>query len=544
MSLNGRDENVPNESVIKRRDYPVFVLLTALNLAAIVYFLWQWLSLADAIYHPITFSLMTIVLLVILVNNQGRWFLLPQMRRPGSAPALVTSRRVAVVTSFVPEGESIEMLMGTVAALTALDYPHDTWVLDEGDSPAVQALCRRLGANYFTRKHLQQYQTENGKFQSRSKHGNYNAWLYEVGLDRYDIISAFDPDHVPRPDFLSKVLPYFEHDKVAYVQTPQAYYNQGASFIARGAAEETYSYFSCIKMASYGMGFPIIVGGHNTHRVSALKQVGGFGAHDADDLALTFIYRTGGWQGVYLPQILARGLTPVDWNGYIDQQRRWARSVVDVKLRFFKKAKNLPWRTRIMSMLHGLNYLYKSLAIMLSLTLLALMLSVLDAPSVISWHTVQSTAFLFAVLQISEAYRQRFFLDWESEHGLHWRAAVLHIAKWPYIVLGILDVVLGRKIPYILTPKTRARLRWRLLGPHLTVGLIISVAWLAGELLNHQTHPLLRIVAGVSVALCIAVMVTELMDFPHPYDKDIAPRSFAAVRPVDEVTTRELRIEG
>ena len=86
-------------------------------------------------------------------------------------------------------------------ALVTLDYPHDTWVLDEGDEDRVKALCLRLGAKHFSRKNLSHYQTDSGLFQSRSKHGNYNAWLYEIGFKRYDIITAFDPDHVPQPCF-------------------------------------------------------------------------------------------------------------------------------------------------------------------------------------------------------------------------------------------------------------------------------------------------------------------------------------------------------
>ena len=59
---------------------------------------------------------------------------------------------------------------------------------------------------------------------------------------------------------------------MAYVQAPQAYYNQKAGFVARGAAEETYAYYSSVQMASYGLGYPVIVGRHNTHRLSALKE--------------------------------------------------------------------------------------------------------------------------------------------------------------------------------------------------------------------------------------------------------------------------------
>src|SRR5262249_13013817 len=152
----------------------------------------------------------------------------------------------------------------------------------------------------------------------------------------------FDPDHIPSFNFLSSVIGYFEDPKIAYVQVAQSYYNKNASFIACGAAEEICEYRSVVQMASYGLGYPIIVGSHNTHRMTALQQVGGFAAHDADDLLLTLTYRAAGWRGVYVPKILAKGLTPVDWSGYLSQQRRWARSVLDIKIRrYFQFSRNL-----------------------------------------------------------------------------------------------------------------------------------------------------------------------------------------------------------
>ena len=52
--------------------------------------------------------------------------------------------KVAVVTTVVPSAEPIEMLCETVKAIIDLDYPHDTWVLDEEDDEQVKALCREL----------------------------------------------------------------------------------------------------------------------------------------------------------------------------------------------------------------------------------------------------------------------------------------------------------------------------------------------------------------------------------------------------------------
>src|SRR5262245_60445251 len=300
-------------SVVKEKrftpiDIIVFSSLTCLSLAVIAYFTFYWFSFRDWLTHPVSFLVLTFIVFFKVANSLAKWFTLPFMTRPQR----VTPReglKVAVVTTIVPRAESLEMLEETVNALIKLDYPHDTWVLDEGDDEEVKALCRRLGSLHFSRKNFSHYQTDNGTFKAHSKHGNYNAWLTEVGYDRYEIITAFDPDHVPAPTFLLNTLGYFEDPGVGYVQAAQAYYNQKASFIARGAAEETYEYYSCTQMAAYKLGQPAVIGCHNTHRVTALREVGGFAAHDADDLLIGLLYRGHGWRGVYVPRILARGVT-------------------------------------------------------------------------------------------------------------------------------------------------------------------------------------------------------------------------------------------
>ena len=72
-----RTKSITNERVFEWWDYPIFVLLSILSLGAILYFLLHWFSFEDWLLHPVSFSLMTAILLVILTNNQGRWFLPP-----------------------------------------------------------------------------------------------------------------------------------------------------------------------------------------------------------------------------------------------------------------------------------------------------------------------------------------------------------------------------------------------------------------------------------------------------------------------------------
>ena len=531
--MNQKDQNnktVQSEKVFKWWDYPLFILLTGLSFSAISYFMWYWFFLKDWLYYQVPFSIMALMLIAFLANNQGRWFLLLYMRRP--KPMTVRPGwKVGVVTTFVPGAEPLEMLEETLKALIALDYPHDTWVLDEGDDDQVKILCQKLDINHFSRKNLPQYQTESGIFQSRSKHGNYNAWLYEIGFNRYEIITALDPDHVPDPAFLSNVLGYFEDGKVGYVQVAQAYYNQKSSFIARGAAEETYAYYSSIQMANYALGYPIIVGCHNTHRVSALEQVGGFAPRYGEDLLTTLFYRACGWQGIYVPKILARGLAPVDWSGYLTQQRGWARVILDIKFRIYPKLQwNLPFGTHVISFLHGLNYLHRSFIIFTGLILTAYMLATGVTPKVISLSTLPRLALLCVVLQICEFYRQRFYLDWRNEWGFYWRAGLLQFAKWPYFLLALSDFILGLQV-YALTRKVKSRTRnYMLFWPHMVVAVLMCIAWIIGMVSGHIINPLLHICAAIIVVGSLALILTEHLNFPDPYNKSLRTSANEALR--------------
>jgi cellulose synthase (UDP-forming) len=507
------------QPVFRWWDYPLFTVLTAVNGWMIIWFLQHWFSLADWQNYTWIYIISTGLLVIIWTNYWGRWFLLLKMRRPAPVPA-PSGLRVAAVTTFVPGAEPLAMLEHTVRALVALDYPHDTWVLDEGDDERVKALCQALGAQHFSRKHLPQYQTEQGVFQSRSKHGNYNAWLYEIGFKRYEIVCAFDPDHVPQKDFLSTALGYFTNPQIGYVQLAPAYYNQEASFIARGAAEETYSYFSSIQMAAHALGYPVIVGSHNTHRVQALKEVGGFAPHDADDLLITLLYRSKGWQGVYVPKVLARGLVPVDWSGYISQQRRWARSVLDVKVRqYFRYSANLPWPSRVLGFLHGLNYLYRSVVIFVSLLLLGGLLATGLSPLAFSYETVWKVILVGLVLQASEFYRQRFYLDWRHEMGWHWRVGVLQFAVWPYFLFAFLDVAFGKPREYLLTNKVETKKKpYLLFWPHFLTALFVGTAWMTGWLTKGSLAPSLQVVAGGVIVASVALIVSSFMRFPPPFE--------------------------
>ncbi len=510
-----------------------FVALTALAGTAMLALLGRWVMMGQREHLGTTraaFGIATLLLVFHLGSWFSRWLLLWRMRRPvpmAAAPGV----RVAVVTTFVPHAEPPGMLAQSLQAMVAMDYPHDTWVLDEGDSPEVAALCARLGARHYTRKGRPEFQSDAGPYASETKYGNYNAWLTEIGYDRYDVLAAFDPDHIPEPIFLERVLGYFRDPDVGYVQAPQCYYNQDASFIARGAAEESYTYYASHQMASFGMGQPILVGSHNAQRITALKEVGGFAAHDADDLLITLRYRAKGWRGVYVPEILVLGTTPVDWRGYLRQQVRWTKSVIDLKLRVLPHmVRHLPPVERFLSLFHGAYYL-RAFAIPVTYLLLAFLLMRGTHPLWLRALPMELLTGLVMLLGSIGLFRRRFSLDPVGEGGLHWRASLLQFAKWPYQCLATWRAMWKPNSAYALTIKLMPISQRRLtLWPHWLIAEGMAVAVAVG--LERDAAPTLATAAGAVILGSIVIAALEFRAMPPPWEPHLYPDRRVRMRDV------------
>jgi glycosyl transferase family 2 len=494
-------------------DYPLFLIVAALYCAASVVFAMSWGARSDWGGMPVAPVVLSVLLATGLLMYGLRLLTLPMMREPVHLEP-PEGLKVAVVTTFVPESEPLEMLEETLDALVALEYPHETWVLDEGDDVTVRGLCERLGVRHFSRR-SRPVRSPSPLFALRTKHGNYNSWLYEYGFDGYDAVLMIDPDHIPAPHFLRAVLGYLRDASVGYVQAAQVYYNRSFSFIARGAAEETYGYYSSTMMVSYAGGYPIVTGCHTLHRMSALEEVGGLAAHDADDLLITLYYQAAGWRGVYVPERLAEGLAPVDWAAYLGQQRRWARSVLDIKLRLFPKlAGQLPLRQRVIAMLHGLYYLHGFATLALVAALCASLTGVRLGVSA-SW---QAIVFLVLASRAADFYRMRFFLRPRTEAGLHLRASILRYAKWPTLLQAALEAFRGTSFAYAVTPKKKLPVRRSATRDHLFVIAAIAVCALVGALRNAQVSWFAYLIAASLVTASAFVYGSERLLNPFPFD--------------------------
>jgi cellulose synthase (UDP-forming) len=504
------------EAFVGWLDFPLYFAFTVIRLAALGYATYWFLSQIHDWISTIL-AVLSVPLLLPVIFDQLSWFALAIAQRPEPRRAPV-GFSVAAVTSFDPKSESFEMLARTLSALVAMDYKHETWVLDEGDEPAVRQLCRELGVNHFSRKGIAPFQAESGRFERATKHGNYNSWLVGHGFAHYDFIANFDPDHVPAPVYLDAVLGHFDDPAIGYVQCAQAYYNQDASVVARGAAEETYGYYSSVQAAAYRFGHPVVTGCHTIHRVRALESVDGFAAHPADDVLTTSNYREAGWRGVYIPEILARGLVPVSWRSYIDQQRRWARSLLDLKLH----ASHSLHPHSVMQAMQGIRYFLDGF---FALSILLLIILALEgAGNAVS--ALGITLELGCVFFLTNLYKQRFYLDPPTECGIPWRAYLVRLVKWPYTFAAVIDVIGKRRFGYGTTPKIDVGQRERtVMWPQLILALAIATVWIVSFWTGRVVNPAVHCLGFIAVAILIAVSATDLIHFPAAHDPNrLAPQ--------------------
>jgi cellulose synthase (UDP-forming) len=130
--------------------------------------------------------------------------------------------------------------------------------------------------------------------------------ITDTGRPDEELILVLDPDHIPFPEFLDRVLGQFDDERVGFVQVSQAYYNQSRSFTAAGAVEQTYAFYGPGQMGLHGHGACVAIGANCTFRRAALESIGGHGVGLAEDLVTAI--RLHGADCLFLPSVSLRSV--------------------------------------------------------------------------------------------------------------------------------------------------------------------------------------------------------------------------------------------
>jgi cellulose synthase (UDP-forming) len=292
-------------------------ILTIITSAYIVYYLY-W-RIADTLNYSAMF--LSILLLTAEILGLIEFALFSFMTWDVSENQTFRNPPPSIsVDVFVPTyNEDLKGLMPTLIGCISMDYPHTTYVLDDGKREEVRELAAKLGCEYLTR--------ENNKF---AKAGNINAAL---GKTNGEFIVIVDADMVPQPDFILKTLGYFDDNTVAIVQLPQEFYNLDSAQHKKRTADwhEQQLFYHVIQRgknrinASFWCGSPSIV------RREALESIGGVATESITEDFLTSIkLNAKGWKIRYHYEALAFGIAPQSIYAFNLQRLRWAQGSIRI----------------------------------------------------------------------------------------------------------------------------------------------------------------------------------------------------------------------
>jgi len=407
--------------------------------------------------------------------------------------------RVAFATTIVPSKEPLQVVRRTLEAARAMRYEGTlhVWLLDEGDDPSVKRVCAELGVRHFTRKHVEEWNRPSGPYKARSKHGNYNAWLAAHG-DEYDVLASVDPDHVPMPNFLERLLGYFRDPDVAYVVGPQNYANCD-NFVTMAAESQQFPFHSVIQRAANLYGCAMLVGTNNALRISALKAIGGLRDSVTEDMATGLRFHTRRnpgsgerWKSVYTPDVLAHGEGPNTWTDYFSQQMRWSRGTFEVLRHDFWRCF---WRLRPRQLMHyGLImtfYPTMALAWILGAVNAVLYLGVGASGIHVPLNMWLALYIDTVVLQFGlYIWNRRYNVSpYEVEGSFGVVGMLMSVLASPLYASSLISTVLHRPARFVITPKGTAANADSLatFRRHLQWGALLGGALIAAVALHHAS---------------------------------------------------------
>jgi cellulose synthase (UDP-forming) len=241
------------------------------------------------------------------------------------SPPIKTYRTVDIFVTVV--NESLDILRRTLVGCTNQDYPADkyrVYVLDDGHREDVRALARSLGCGYLRRQE-----------RNHAKAGNLNHALRHTSGE---LIAMFDTDHVPISTFLRDTVGFFENDRVAIVQTPQHFYNpdifQKNLRLESELKNEQDLFFRVLQPGRDAHNSAFFAGSSGLFRRGPLMEIGGFQTDTiTEDIHTSMLVHAKGYESRYLNKVLAAGLSPETFEGYVKQRSRWAIGTIQMFLK-------------------------------------------------------------------------------------------------------------------------------------------------------------------------------------------------------------------
>ena len=342
----------------------------------------------------------------------------------------------------------------------------------------VEVLAARLGVTCVTRA-----------VGGGAKAGNIEHARQMVEATGEALIVLFDADMVAEPDFLIKTIPPFGDPSVGWVQTGQ-YYRNLDSPIACWAHDQQLLFYRVLCPGKAAVNGAFICGTNVVIRAAALDCIGGLPQDSVtEDLAASILLHPR-WRGLYLTDVLARGLGPADLAAYFTQQRRWATGTFGVLFQHWH-AILLPWHKGL-SLHQRLQYALCCTHYFGGMRDLVCFLAPLCF-LFLGVQALQGVTLASFLVHFLPYWVVSQFAFWHVARGKVGAAAILHgtvlgFGSFPAILSGLWTAAVGRRADFTVTAKQRRETRtWRQLDLHLLM-FVICLAGLGFFLKGNQSQ--------------------------------------------------------
>ncbi|MBI3379641.1 glycosyltransferase [Candidatus Gottesmanbacteria bacterium] len=470
------------------------------------------------IFDYFLFLLLTYVVWYQIVNECFSWFIAGFMEKP---KPLIPPKglKVAFLTAFVPGSEPYDILEKTLSAMVSTKYPHDTWLLDEGDDPIAKKICLKYNVKHFSRNGSEKYNTPAGIYKAKTKGGNYNAWFDQFG-NYYDVVAQLDVDFVPKKEYLMETLGYFRDPDVAFVGTPQIYGNTKDSWIVQGAAEQSYNFYGSMQKGFFGADMTLFIGANHVLRVEAYNDINGYSGHIVEDHLTGMKFYARRWKSVYVPKTLAIGEGPSTWHAYFSQQMRWAYGLIDILFRHSPKLFNKMEKFHIFNYFLLQQYYFYGIAQVIGVFLLFIYFFLGIQSTSMSLNSLLALYIpLLFYQQVFFIWLQRFNINPKKEKGFMIRGRILNWAAWPIYFMALLGVIAGRRLSYVVTPKGNKReatIKLGLFIPHFILGSI-TFSCLIAAIYTDNRIPQLLFWAILNTLIMYSFVFSEVMQIIYKF---------------------------
>ncbi|GCE17688.1 glycosyltransferase [Dictyobacter kobayashii] len=379
---------------------------------------------------------------------------------------------------FIPTvNEGVAILRPTLKGILAArdryleKYPHgevnivlcnDGYVAKAPDWQATEELAREMGVICITR-------TQPGG----AKAGNIEHARQQLKATGNALMIIFDADQVAKEDFLLKTIPSFADPRVGWVQTGQ-YYRNLENPVTRWADDQQAMFYNllCPGKATWNAAF--ICGTNVVIRARALDEIGGLPQDSVtEDFAASIALHTR-WKSIYLTDVLATGLGPMDMPAYLKQQRRWAIGTLGVMREHWRdillpKKGGLSLGQRIQYFLACTHYLC---GVRDLIYLVCPLLFIFTSIPAVRGSTLDAFLWHFLPYFLSSA-----AVLWYAGRGITGlRGIIIGFGCFPVLLESLAAVIFKRKVGFTVTSKKRGT---KSSGSHLWIYVAFVVAGIA-----------------------------------------------------------------